>query len=109
MPQPTAERQPIRGRGRHNSAKIAASREFRGKLHSPRSASTHPASQRIELRTDGGVRTMQTRDRAVTDEIADLERTWRDDPRSAGVRRDYAAADVVRLRGSLRDDHRYAR
>ena len=48
-------------------------------------------------------------DRSATQEIEALEQTWRDDPRWRGVRRDYSAADVVRLRGSIRDDHVYAR
>ena len=48
-------------------------------------------------------------DEAVTQEIEALERSWRDDPRWRGVQRDYAAADVVRLRGSIRDDQVYAR
>jgi isocitrate lyase len=34
-------------------------------------------------------------------EIAELERRWKTDPRWAGVKRSYSAADVVRLRGSM--------
>jgi isocitrate lyase len=34
-------------------------------------------------------------------EIAELERRWKTDPRWAGVTRSYSAADVVRLRGSM--------
>ncbi|HEY8452910.1 MAG: isocitrate lyase [Micromonosporaceae bacterium] len=45
----------------------------------------------------------------VADEIAALEEEWRTDPRWAGVTRDYSAADVVRLRGSVREDHTLAR
>ena len=33
-------------------------------------------------------------------EIAELERRWKTDPRWKGVTRSYSAADVVRLRGS---------
>jgi isocitrate lyase len=42
-------------------------------------------------------------------EARELEETWRDDPRWAGVRRAYSAVDVVRLRGSIRIEHTLAR
>ena len=42
-------------------------------------------------------------------ETAALERAWAEDPRWRGVRRDYSAADVVRLRGSMAIDHTLAR
>ncbi len=45
----------------------------------------------------------------MKDEIKRLEQNWRDDPRWAGVKRPYTAADVVRLRGSLRIEHTLAR
>ncbi|HVL28623.1 MAG TPA: isocitrate lyase [Acidimicrobiales bacterium] len=35
------------------------------------------------------------------EQVAALERSWASDRRWAGVRRDYSAADVVRLRGSM--------
>jgi isocitrate lyase len=38
-----------------------------------------------------------------------IEQEWRDDPRWAGVQRDYSAADVIALRGSLPHDHAFAR
>ena len=38
-----------------------------------------------------------------------LEGEWAKNPRWQGVRRDYAAADVVRLRGSLEIEHTLAR
>ncbi len=38
-----------------------------------------------------------------------LQHEWASDPRWRGVRRDYSAADVVRLRGSLSIDHTLAR
>lgn len=38
-----------------------------------------------------------------------LAREWATDPRWQGIRRDYSAADVVRLRGSIRVDHTWAR
>jgi isocitrate lyase len=39
---------------------------------------------------------------------ADLEADWRDNPRWRGIRRDYTAADVLRLRGSFRTEHSVA-
>jgi isocitrate lyase len=42
-------------------------------------------------------------------EATELERRWRADPRWAGIRRDYSAKDVVRLRGSLRIEYTLAR
>ena len=44
-----------------------------------------------------------------THETATLEKQWRDDPRWRGVERGYSAADVVRLRGSVRIEHTLAR
>ena len=38
-----------------------------------------------------------------------LTEQWATDPRWAGVRRDYTAADVVALRGSVREEHTLAR
>ena len=38
-----------------------------------------------------------------------LERDWSDNPRWRGVTRDYGAADVVRLRGSVQIEHTLAR
>ena len=42
-------------------------------------------------------------------EIAQLSSEWNESPRWAGVKRPYAAEDVVRLRGSLRVEHTLAR
>jgi len=41
-------------------------------------------------------------------EAAELSRSWETDPRWAGIRRGYTAADVVRLRGRLREEHTLA-
>ena len=41
--------------------------------------------------------------------ILDLQQDWQRTPRWRGVRRDYSAADVVRLRGSLAIEHTLAR
>ena len=42
-------------------------------------------------------------------EIATLEAQWREDSRWLGIERGYSAADVVRLRGSVRIEHTLAR
>ncbi|HYN12395.1 MAG TPA: isocitrate lyase [Burkholderiales bacterium] len=42
-------------------------------------------------------------------EIQTLEQDWAENPRWKGVKRGYTAADVVRLRGSLRIEHTLAR
>ncbi|MDD3517461.1 MAG: isocitrate lyase [Chromatiales bacterium] len=42
-------------------------------------------------------------------QIKALEQTWRTDPRWQGVRRDYGADEVVRLRGSLQPEYTLAR
>ncbi len=41
--------------------------------------------------------------------VAELQRQWDSDPRWAGVERTYSAADVVRLRGSVQEEHTLAR
>ncbi|SDV47518.1 isocitrate lyase [Chitinasiproducens palmae] len=40
---------------------------------------------------------------------ADLTHAWHSDPRWQGIRRDYSADDVIRLRGSLQVEHTLAR
>ncbi|MGF1644404.1 MAG: isocitrate lyase [Thiotrichales bacterium] len=42
-------------------------------------------------------------------QIAALEQEWTESPRWTDVRRNYTAADVVRLRGSVQPEHTYAR
>ena len=39
----------------------------------------------------------------------EITRDWKDNPRWRGIRRDYAAADVVRLRGTVQIEHSLAR
>ncbi|MEJ2483124.1 MAG: isocitrate lyase [Gemmatimonadota bacterium] len=41
--------------------------------------------------------------------VAELERSWREDPRWEGIERGYDAAEVVTLRGSLVPEHTIAR
>ncbi|HVE78327.1 MAG TPA: isocitrate lyase [Gemmatimonadaceae bacterium] len=43
------------------------------------------------------------------EQVAALEDRWRREERWRGIRRDYTAADVVRLRGSVRVEHTLAR
>ena len=42
-------------------------------------------------------------------EVKNIEKDWAENPRWKNVRRDYSAADVVRLRGSVRIEHTLAR
>ena len=42
-------------------------------------------------------------------QIAEMEKEWAESPRWKGVRRDYRAADVVKLRGSVLVEHTLAR
>jgi isocitrate lyase len=42
-------------------------------------------------------------------QIAELEKEWAENPRWRGIKRDYRAADVVRLRGSVQIEHTLAR
>jgi isocitrate lyase len=44
-----------------------------------------------------------------TQQIRELKSEWSDNPRWASVQRDYSAADVVKLRGSVRIEHTLAR
>ena len=53
--------------------------------------------------------TQMTPDARIQAEADQLEARWRDDPRWSGVERTYAAADVVRLRGSVVPEHTLAR
>ncbi len=41
-------------------------------------------------------------------QIAALEKDWAQNPRWKSVKRNYSAADVVRLRGSLQPEHTLA-
>jgi isocitrate lyase len=53
---------------------------------------------------------MRAGEAAVNDQAAaTLEQEWATDPRWAGVKRSYSAEDVVRLRGSVQEEHTLAR
>ncbi|WP_433089507.1 isocitrate lyase [Dactylosporangium sp. CA-052675] len=45
----------------------------------------------------------------MSDAVDRLRQEWDTDPRWQGVRRDYDAADVVRLRGAIQEEHTLAR
>ena len=47
--------------------------------------------------------------KSVQDQIAAIEKDWAENPRWKGVKRDYTAADVVRLRGSVQPEYTYAK
>ncbi len=46
---------------------------------------------------------------ARDDQAAQLRRQWATDPRWSGIERSYTAADVIRLRGSVTEEHTLAR
>ena len=46
---------------------------------------------------------------AFESQVRELERRWATEPRWRGIRRDYTAKDVVRLRGSIKVEHTLAR
>ena len=46
---------------------------------------------------------------AQQQQATELEQAWASDRRWAGVSRTYTAADVVRLRGSVQEEHTLAR
>ena len=45
----------------------------------------------------------------MTARPTELRRRWATDPRWAGIERTYSAAEVIRLRGSVREEHTLAR
>src|ERR1700722_7939348 len=45
----------------------------------------------------------------IESQAATLHRDWATDPRWSGIERSYSAADVVRLRGSVQEEHTLAR
>jgi isocitrate lyase len=49
--------------------------------------------------------TMET----ISQQAANLRKEWETDPRWAGIKRNYTAEDVIRLRGSITEEHTLAR
>jgi isocitrate lyase len=48
-------------------------------------------------------------DRRLKGKAEELQRQWDSDPRWTGLKRDYTAEDVIRLRGSVQEEHTLAR
>ena len=46
---------------------------------------------------------------SINETAGDLENAWKTDPRWAGVQRPYSGADVLRLRGTVQEEHTLAR
>ncbi len=45
----------------------------------------------------------------ISQQAANLRKEWETDPRWAGIKRNYTAEDVIRLRGSITEEHTLAR
>ena len=45
----------------------------------------------------------------IREQAARLQTEWQEDPRWAGTERTYTAEDVIRLRGSVQEEHTLAR
>ena len=46
---------------------------------------------------------------SISEQASQLQSQWQEDPRWAGVQRTYTAQDVIRLRGSVQEEHTLAR
>src|SRR5882724_145440 len=78
-------------RGRHHLEVPVNDRRLEGTLNGTAAASGSAGSGNIDS------------------EVSALYRQWETDPRWAGIERTYRAADVVRLRGSVQEEHTLAR
>ena len=58
---------------------------------------------------DNGTRHHETPQERVARDATTLQRQWKTDARWSGIRREYTASDVLRLRGSIRLEHTIAR
>jgi isocitrate lyase len=65
----------------------------------------HADGQPADRRSGDGQRAV----RSIDEQAAALRQEWAADPRWAGVDRSYSAADVIRLRGSVQEEHTLAR
>ena len=52
---------------------------------------------------------MKDQHSGIRRQVAELERRWATDPRWSGIKRDYTAEDVVKLRGSVKIEHTLAK
>ena len=67
------------------------------------------SDSRLEGRTNGAAPSAAGTAGAFERRAAALHRNWATDPRWAGIKRNYSAADVIRLRGSVQEEHTLAR
>jgi isocitrate lyase len=65
--------------------------------------------RRLEATLNGSASNDTTDTAHLDHEVAALRRQWETDPRWAGIERTYGAADVIRLRGSVQEEHTLAR
>ncbi|AYY14047.1 isocitrate lyase [Actinobacteria bacterium YIM 96077] len=79
---------------------VALDRDDGGTARTPRGTRANDAGH------DAGGATVPER---IADEAARLEREWASNPRWRGVERAYTAEDVVRLRGTVREEYTLAR
>ena len=59
--------------------------------------------------SENGARSQDTPQNRMARDAAAIERQWKNEARWTGIRRDYSAADVLRLRGSVQVEHTLAR
>ncbi len=64
---------------------------------------------RLEATLNGSADTHPGRQTAIESQAASLHQDWATDPRWAGIDRTYSATDVIRLRGSVQEEHTLAR
>jgi isocitrate lyase len=60
-------------------------------------------------RLEGTTSTSANAGMTIDDQVTAIRRQWATDPRWTGIERTYSAADVVRLRGSVQEEHTLAR
>jgi isocitrate lyase len=75
------------------------------RLEGTRNGKTMSNGQRSDARGSNG----QGSARHIDQQAAALHQQWATDPRWVGIERTYSAADVVRLRGSMPEEHTLAR
>jgi isocitrate lyase len=90
---------------------------FAGRLFTGRGCQSSNAGRRRLVATPEGIvidapsRAMDRKETVMSRaaQIKELEKDWAGNPRWTGVKRDYSAADVVRLRGSVQIEYTLAR
>ena len=56
-----------------------------------------------------GIKTRGKTMDTISQQAANLTKEWETDPRWADIKRNYTAEDVIRLRGSITEEHTLAR